>query len=260
MAASGSRQKNYTGIKNGERNRTGHVSPSEIRLKAQVRDTNSAASRSRLLADNSGNVYRGAERGQTRQANYIAASNSRQKNYTGTKKGERNRTTPVTRDRQQIGIMNSSRKNRKSDAIHITPSRTVASSRATTRQQSSRTVNTPVRLTQTRIDSKKYRQRVTPVASTHVRQTTPRVGGKSTKQRSSRVVSAPVQRQNTVRASSQPQRTQPQRTQHGARNNPAPTQYSSKKASNKASSQKNRPNSGGHKRNGGERSRGKSRN
>jgi hypothetical protein len=259
MAASGSRQKNYTGIKNGERNRTGHVSPSEIRLKAQVRDTNSAASRSRLLADNSGNVYRGAERGQTRQANYIAASNSRQKNYTGTKKGERNRTTPVTRDRQQIGIMNSSRKNRKSDAIHITPSRTVASSRAATRQQSSRTVNTPVRQTQTRIDSKKYRQRVTPVASTHVRQTTPRVGGKSTKQRSSRVVSAPVQRQNTVRASSQPQRTQPQRTQHGARNNPAPTQYSSKKASNKASSQKNRPNSGGHKRNGGERSRGKNR-
>lgn len=255
MAANGSRQKNYTGIKKGERNRTGQLNPSHLRQKAQIRDTNSAAGRSRLLADNSGNVYRGADRGQTRQASYIAASNSRQKNYTGTKKGERNRTMPSTRDRQATGIMQSSRKNSKSDDIHLTSSRTDASSRADTRQKSSRTVSTPARQTQTKQVSKKYRQRVTPVANTHVRQTTPKTGGKSSRQRSSREVAVPTQRQTSSRVNSQPQRTQ-----QSARTSPAPAQHSSKKGSKKGSSQKNRSNSGGQKRNGGERSRGKSRN
>ena len=56
------RQQNYAGLKNGEQNRAGPVRRSDLRLKADLRDANSAASRSDLVADNDGNVYRKQDR------------------------------------------------------------------------------------------------------------------------------------------------------------------------------------------------------
>jgi len=259
IAASGSRQKNYTGTKKGERNRTGPVNSSDLRMKAQLRDTNSAASRSRLLADNSGNVYRGVNRGRTRQANYVAASGSRQKNYTGTKKGERNRTMPSPRDRQQVDSRNSGRSNSKSDARRTTRSRTVASSQGSqtrvtdnrARQRSSPMVNAPARQSQTKKHSKRDRQRLSPVASTPVRQLKRTTGSKSTRQRPPRMVSAQPQKRDTSRAN-----PQPKRSQNSARKNSAPAQSASRKDTQKTSSKRNRSNSSGHKRTGSSRSMG----
>ncbi len=48
--------------KRGERNRIGPVSPTELRTKADLRNANYAAKKNRLVADNSGNVYRKGSR------------------------------------------------------------------------------------------------------------------------------------------------------------------------------------------------------
>jgi len=246
IAASGSRQKNYAGIKKGERNRTGPVNSSSLHLKAQLRDTNSAANRSRLLADNSGNVYRGVNHRRTRQANYVAASRSRQKNYTGTKKGERNRTMPSPRDRQQVDSRNSGRSNGKSDARRTTRSRSVASSQGTqtratdnrARQQSSRMANAPARQSQTKKLSKRDRQRSSPVANSPVRQVTRTTGSKSARQRPPRMVSAPPQKRDSSRAN-----PQPKKSQNSNHNNSAPAKSAPRRNAQKTSSKRNRLNS-----------------
>ncbi len=48
--------------KRGERSRIGPVSPTELRTKADIRNANYAAKQNRLVADNSGNVYRKGSR------------------------------------------------------------------------------------------------------------------------------------------------------------------------------------------------------
>jgi hypothetical protein len=72
--------------KRGERSRIGPVSPTELRTKADIRNANYAAKQNRLVADNSGNVYRKGSR--SNRAPKVA----------------KNRTKPVQPVRKNDGI------------------------------------------------------------------------------------------------------------------------------------------------------------
>jgi hypothetical protein len=71
-------------------NKAGRISPADLRMKADLQDANFKASRSKLLADNRGNVYYKPDRGLER---YAAISRSDL-----LAKGTRNRASPAPRN------------------------------------------------------------------------------------------------------------------------------------------------------------------
>ena len=125
----------YAGKSKGGRNRSGVVNPSELRKKARVRDVNLEANRSRLLADNSGNVYQKA----SRRSNRVT--------YTG---GERNREPSTlfesSRPTKKRGIAN--RGTTKSPAANGVSKRQPERRTASNRQRESATTRAPVRQSQ----------------------------------------------------------------------------------------------------------------
>ena len=250
LAASGSRQRNDAGPNKGRRNRTDPVSPSDIRVKANLRDVNLEAARSRLLTDNSGNVYRGTDRG----ARPVNTSNRRSPSAKSTK----SQTMPLPPTRQQTNLRASRRDNGKIDTVNVSRSRVIAASRAAqnqvannrSTQRSSQAVNAPVRQSQGGQRNNKTRQRLTPVSNGPVRQSKPKPGNKSARQQPPRMVAAAPQKQNGSQA-----KTQPQRSRNSGHKNSAPAQRAPQKSTQKASSRQNKSNSSGHNRTGGNRSR-----
>ena len=204
---SGRRQQNYTGLKKGERNRAVPVKSSDLRLKADVRDVNYQASRGRLLADNSGNVYRGVER-----------------SWASGKTGTGRTTRPDT---------------------GFSP-----------------------RQSQARLADNRARARSSEVVRSSVRQPQEKTRKNSARQRSSRDISAPRQKQNTSRANPQPKasrnsgrnnsgpaqnsqsssRSNPgpaQSSRNSGRSNSAPTQSAPQRSTQKSSVKRSRSNGGG---------------
>ena len=274
LAASGSRQRNDAGPNKGRRDRTDPVSPSDIRVKANLRDVNLEAARSRLLTDNSGNVYRGTDRG----ARPVNTSNRRSPSAKSTK----SQTMPLPPTRQQTNLRASRRDNGKIDTVNVSRSRVIAASRAAqnqvannrSTQRSSQAVNAPVRQSQGGQRNNKTRQRLTPVSNGPVRQSQgeqrnnknrqrltkvsngpvrqsqPRPGSKSARQQPVRMVATAPQKQTSSLAS-----TQPKRSRNNGHKNSAPAQSAPQKSTQRANSKQNTLNNGGHNRTGGNRSR-----
>jgi hypothetical protein len=96
IAASGSRQKNYTGKDKAGRSRTGPVSSSDLRKKANLRDVNLEASRSTLLADNNGDLYRGVHRERNRDTKTPSRAVNTSTRQSQVKKTDRQHISPVT--------------------------------------------------------------------------------------------------------------------------------------------------------------------
>lgn len=227
IAASGVRQKTYASSKKAVRYRTGPVSSSDLRLKASVRDANFEASRSRMLADNSGNVYRGVDRA-VRRNDVVSRK-------TQSSKKSKSRITPSQRSGPQNLSVSRSRSNGKSSSERTTRTRTVASAR----QPQTRSA-----------DSRKTR-RVSPASNTPVRQPRTVSSRKSAGQRSNRTVSASRQKYNSPRVSPQPQKVQARSSSKSA-----PVQSTSKKTSRKSSSKRSSSKNNSSKRSGKNRSRG----
>ena len=277
--ARGGQEQNFAG-QNGasrdkaDRNRIGPVMPSDMRLKATVRDVNNEARRSRLIADNSGNVYRGADRSPDRN-DVISRKDL-------SAKGKKNRTTPVPRDnrpdvKQDANRASDKRKARRSsqstanlnsrreptqpreNSARQRPSRaTTASSRqsqtrATEKrvtQRSSPAVNEPVRQPQPGTRNSSARQGSSPAINTGIRLPQPRSGSNSTRQQPRQVVSTPVQKQSSSRSG-----PPPQSSRSSGRNNSAPTQRAPQRSTQSSSSQRSGSHGGGSSRTGRSRSK-----
>ena len=96
----GRRVQSYAGKSKAERNRLGPVSSSELRSKASVRDVNRKANRSRLLADNSGNIYSKADRKSNRSSRLGGVGGSERSTSLASVQPARTRTTANRGTRQ----------------------------------------------------------------------------------------------------------------------------------------------------------------
>ena len=259
-SVSGRRQQNAAGNKIG-RSRISPVSRSDLRSKANLRDANFEDSRNRLLADNSGKVYRPTDRNPQRSV----ASNRR----SPSSKASKNRTMPSP-NRPQNVTRNSERDSGRTGTTRSTRTRTVASSRQSqtrladnrSTQRPSRAANTSGRQPQTK---KENRQRLSPTSRSTARQLKPVSKNRNAQKRPVRAVSAPAQKQNKSRVKPQPQKPQnsgrnnsapTQRApQNSGRNNPAPAQRAPQKSTKKTSNQRKGSDNNSRKRTGGSRSR-----
>lgn len=136
VSASNGRQKNYMGLKKGERNKTGRVSSSDLRKKADVRDVNSRANRSKMLADNDGKVYRKKDRNSNPYApvrrDSLLAKNTKQRGDQTPRNGRNN-----TKNARQ-GF---ERNNDRATANNRSRSANRSTDRSASQQRQSRTVN-----------------------------------------------------------------------------------------------------------------------
>jgi len=121
------------------RSRTEPIRPSELRKKANVRDANYAAKRGLLLADNSGKVYRKADRGPDRRPN----RNDATRRSTRPDKGTKHRTMPVPPASDQSVVRNRDRANKERSVRNSRQSTTIALGRRA--QNNSRPVPEPQR-------------------------------------------------------------------------------------------------------------------
>jgi hypothetical protein len=277
--AQGGRERNYAGQngagnKKADRNRIDPVPPSDMSLKASLRDANNEARRSRLIADNSGNVYRGADRRPDRN-DVIGRSDL-------SAKGGKNRTTPVPRNnrpdvKQNVGRSSEERKVRHSaqstadlksrreqtqprenkagqrSSQVTTASSRQSQARATYKrapQRSSRAVDAPAQLPQARTSSNSAGQRPSQAVVAPVRLPQPRSSSNRAGQRSSQAVSAPTQKQTSSRPG-----PQPGYSGNSGRNNSAPAQRAPQRSAQRTGSQRH-GSSGGGGRSGGSRSGG----
>ena len=183
----------YAGKSKGGRNRSGVVNPSELRKKARVRDVNLEANRSRLLADNSGNVYQKA----SRRSNRVT--------YTG---GERNREPSTlfesSRPTKKRGIAN--RGTTKSPAANGVSKRQPERRTASNRQRESATTRAPVRQSRATTPGENTRQRPPSGAKSSSRQKQPKTPVNNTRQQK-RLATKPQVRQTQQRTVSNRQRT-----------------------------------------------------
>lgn len=245
IAGSNTRQINSVGSKKSTRSRTGPVSSSDLRMKANLRDANFEAGKSRLLADNSGKVYNGTSR--SRQRNDVVSRQS-----TSGKKSK-NRITPSTPARQQNLSVSRNRsaskssKERSGRSNNGTATRTSQTTRTTRRVASApatSTRQTSTRQTQTKKNRNSDRARLSPTSSTPVRSLGSKSSGKSTVQRSSRTVSAPKSPQSRSRTVSQPRTVVRTNSRSQKRVAPAPVQrQSTKRATSQPKTSANRNNS-----------------
>jgi len=253
-AASGSRKQKYSDQNKLSYQKAGRVSPSDLRLKANVRDANFAASRSKLLADNSGKVYRSAERGLKRSDTISRSSQLAKGTTIRSKTAPRDSGQKVRKDSNMAGARN--RTGSKSGDRPKTQSTAKASSRPSksrpadqqARKQSSAAIKTPDPKSQSGTVGKSTRQRSYSAGTAPVRQSQPRTVNKSARQRPPQAVSAPVQKQSSSRPG-----TQRKSTQNSGRNYSAPAQRAPQRSTQKASSQRSWSKSSNSKRAGGSR-------
>jgi len=273
----GNREQIYVGQNKVRRSRIEPVSSTDLQVKAAVRDVNSEAGRSRLLADNSGNVYRSAARSPGRNDTISRSSLSA--------KSAKNRTTPAPPDSGRTVSQNSGRAGgRASDegsarrprqstvsassqhpqtraadnrARQRSPTATNASVRqpqpragnnSAGQRSSTPAVNASAHQPQRRTSSNSVGQRPSPVVNATVRQSQPRVSSNNARQRPPQVVSAPVQRQSISRPG-----PQPQSSRYSGRNNSTPAQGAPQRGTQQAGSQRHGSNGGGGRRVGGSR-------
>ena len=183
----------YAGKSKGGRNRSGVVNPSELRKKARVRDVNLEANRSRLLADNSGNVYQKA----SRRSNRVT--------YTG---GERNREPSTlfesSRPTKKRGIAN--RGTTKSPAANGVSKRQPERRTASNRQRESATTRAPVRQSRATTPGENTRQRPPSGVKHSSRQKQPKTPVNNTRQQKRSATKSQV-RQTQQKTVSNRQRT-----------------------------------------------------
>lgn len=265
--ASNTRQKNYTGLKKGERNRIGPVNSSDLRSKADVRDANFRADRSRLLADNNGNVYRKTSRNSDMYAPVSrsgpSAKSTKKRIVQSPSRNGRNVKSAKQNGTQTPDWLSNKRgEKRIAKSVDIASSQTSRSRTAEnrTRQRSSTAVNTPTRQSQTK-KRDSTRQRISPAINAPVqqsqartskntgRQSSPAVNARprqsqartrdNTRQRSSPVVNAPVrQSQQKTRSNTRQQAPRvvsaPMQKQSRSRSNAPPRGSSSGARKNSA--------------------------
>jgi hypothetical protein len=268
LFASSSQKQKYAGQNKGRYNKQSRVSPSDLRVKADVRDANVKASRSKLLADNNGKVYRKADRGTDR---YNAVSRSDLP-----AKGTRNRTTPApriakpdakqkvnrtkpaprinrpdakqnvkrTRDEKMVSRTGQSTAKVKSRKEPTQPRENRA------RQRPSQAVTASSRQSQTRVADKQARQQSSPAVYAPVSLPQPRASSYSARQQPRQVVSAPVQKQSSSRSG-----PQPRDSRNSSRNYSAPAQRAPQRSTQKTSSHQYGSHSRGGQRDGGSRSK-----
>ncbi len=275
-AASGSRKQNYAKQNKVGYNKAGPVSPSDMRLKADVRNTNSRANRKLLLADNSGNVYRKAARRPDRNdpvsRSSLSAKSMKNQTMPSLRTSGKNVNKDFSKYASKNGVKNSGkyvgqsggRASGESNVKRSTQSTTIASSRKSTARAADK---------QPRTVSNSARQRPTQLASGPAqKQYSSRPGVQSQKQYSSRP-GVQSQKQYSSRSGSQPQKQyssrpgspaqkqyssrpgpQPQSSRNSGGSRSAPAQRAPQQSAHKANSQRFGSNSGGGKRAGGSRS------
>jgi hypothetical protein len=250
-AAIDRRERNFDGRKKAGRNRAEPVSPGKLRMKADVRDANFNASRTRLFADDSGNVYRKTDRRSDRN-DAVSRSNPPAKTT-------KNRTKPEPPRSAKAVSQNGDRVRRRADAetgvrqarrssgsappqqaqTRIADKR-VADTRA--RQRSSPVVDAPARRAQVK-NSSRARQRLPREVNTPVRQAQPGTVRAKAVQQPPRLASAPKARRNDSRPG-----PQPQSARHGDRRDSAPAPRAPRGSTRKTGSRRYGPDRGMSKR------------
>jgi hypothetical protein len=277
IAASNSRQRNNAARSKQDRNRIDPVSPSELRSKASVRDANLDARRTRLLADNSGNLYRRADRDMARnRANSrrsMPAKSSRQRTTPAPVKGKER----LTDNRRQSGNGRNAKRELQSTTMaslrtsqsrsQTTRSRSGQQSSATTKANSRRSRTEPVsgRSVQSSTamsKSNSQRSRTGSTASrsrpsapvtikTYSQRTRPQSGHSSAAQSQPRVASTHARQQSSPRSA-----PRPQSSSGNGRSNSAPAQRAPQRSASKSSSRKGGSNRSHGGQKGNQRSRG----
>ncbi|MDX2417691.1 MAG: hypothetical protein QNK19_09555 [Xanthomonadales bacterium] len=257
----GRRVQSYAGKSKAERNRLGPVSSSELRSKASVRDVNRKANRSRLLADNSGNIYSKADRKTNRssrlggvggserptslasvQPNKTRASanrGTRQTSLTGRSSARQSQQKAIEkRQRAPLAGKTSGRKSQAKTPGYDARQRSSTSKKATKRSsQSKRSVNNT-------------RQRTVVAANKQAKQPRQVTSKNRSGQKAVRKASAPVRQQNN---SSPAPKAKSSRS--GAQKS-SPVQKASRNSTRKSSYQRSgsKSGNGGGKRSSGRRS------
>jgi hypothetical protein len=282
-SASGSQKQKYARQNKVGQNKAGPVGPSDLRVKADVRNANFKASRSNLFADNSGNVYRKADSGPDRndaisRSSQPARSTKNRKtpsprnNGNDNRKADRspdrnndisrsnpparstkNRNTPSPRNSKQNGKSRQSgifgaREKSVSKNEGRTSSRAKGESSVKRTTQSTDIVSS--RQSQTRTADNRARQRPSPSLTAPVRQSQPRTSSYSARQRPPKSVSAPTQKQHSSRPSAPPQIAR-----NSGRTKSAPSHRAPQRSTQKTSGQRSWSNGRGGKHAGGSRSR-----
>jgi len=291
LFASSSQKQKYAGQNKDRYNKQSRVSSSDLRVKADVRDANFKASRSKMLADNNGKVYRKTERSPDR---YDVVSRSDL-----SAKGTKNRTTPSPRINRPDAKQNvnrtkpSPRTNRpdvKQNVNRTKPSprtnrpdvkqnvnRTSDEKMVRRTAQSTANVKSRREPTQPRKNSSAQRptQVTTPSSQkSQARTADKRVADKRARQQSTPAVTAPVRlpqpRASSYSARQQPRQVvsapvqkqyssrsapPPQSSRNSGRSNSAPTQRAPQRSTQKTSSHQYASHSRGGQRDGGSRSK-----
>lgn len=190
----GRRVKSYAGKGKPGTNRIGVVSPSELNKKARLRDVNLEANRSRLLADNSGNVYEKAKRKSNRAV------------YTG---GERNREPSelFTSSRSSKTRTTASRGSDKSSVKKGASNRQPQRRSSNNRQREPATTRAPVRQSRATTPAENTRQRPPSGVKSSSRQKQPKMPVNQPRQQKQSVTKSQV-RQPQQRTINNRQRTE----------------------------------------------------
>jgi hypothetical protein len=254
-AVSGREKQKYANQTKLGYQKEGRVSKADLRLKADVRDVNSSASQSKLLADNSGKVYRSSGRGAkpTDTISRDILSSKRSSGRTKTPPRDSGSWPGVSSD-QDLGAKRASYKSdpRSKSQSPIVTQPQPSKSRPTDKQirkPSSATYRAQDQMSQYRTAGKSTRQTSPTIVKTPARQPLPGTAGSSyRKQSSPRVVSAPVQKQSSYQPSFQPKNSRSSGRYHSA-----PAKSSSQGSTQKAGSQRNGSKSASRSRAGGSR-------
>ena len=262
----GRRVQNYTGKTRAERNRTGPVNPSELRTKARLVDVNNKASREKLVADNSGRVYRKPDRNSDRyaqlagnkktgQATRIASTRPSQKRVTNTRvtrQTSKMNTASARKAQQKTGRERQTAPPANKTSVRQSQSKQSRSkvSRDFTRQRSVSEARPSVRQSKPVNLHKNTSRRAPSTTRMTARQSPKAVTRSTTRQKPAARVSAPVQRQVKSPSRSRAVNSKVSRPNVAAPSRKA-TQKSTQRASKQRSSSKSK--SGGIKRTGSNR-------
>ncbi len=227
----GRQVQSYTGKSKAERNRAGPVSPAEIRTKARVRDVNLEASRSRLVADDNGNVYSKMTRKQDNKSYLGGMGNPERATNLASAQTAKTRTQVNRGSRQSTPVNYASARQPQQK-----PSQQKSSG---TRQRASTTVKTPNRQTQPTTPVYDSRQ-----ASTARSKGTDRQTQLKMRSNNARSTAAPAQR-----PSSPPKASRPKSSQSSVNRSSAPVQKAPQNNAKTASKQR----SGAKSKNSGKR-------
>lgn len=242
--ASNGRQVRSNGSKSrSERNRTGPVSPSELRTKARVRDVNLDSNRSMLLADNSGRVYSKAGHKSNRKSRLGGVGSTERPTNMASVQPSKTRNSANRSGRQPSQADRATNRRSQKKAVDNRQGRTskgIASSRQSksyttgkgTRQRSAAQSRVPKEQPQTGKTVKSTRQqpRVVATSSQRTRQVKTRINpGNNKSRQTARHVSAPVQKRNKMqRQGKTRQVSAPKNTRNTSARNSAPRQKASR--------------------------------